>query len=31
MIDTIGSVCCKEECINTEYTCCCKDCESEEK
>ena len=29
-IDTIGSVCCKEECEGTEYTCACKKCEKED-
>jgi hypothetical protein len=27
MIDSIGSVCCKEDCKNTEYECACRDCE----
>jgi hypothetical protein len=27
MIDSIGSVCNKEECKDTEYTCACKACE----
>ena len=29
MLDTIGSVCNKEECKDTEYVCACKDCEEE--
>lgn len=27
MIDSIGTVCCKEDCENTEYICACKACE----
>lgn len=30
MADLIGSVCIKEECKGTEYTCACKKCEKEE-
>ena len=28
MLDTIGSVCNKEECKDTEYVCACKACEA---
>lgn len=31
MIDSIGSVCCKEECKGTEYTCACVTCTKEKK
>lgn len=27
MADSLGSVCCKEDCEGTEYTCACKKCE----
>lgn len=27
MKDSIGTVCCKEDCEGTEYTCACKQCE----
>jgi hypothetical protein len=27
MSDSLGSVCCKEACKNTEYVCACKKCE----
>jgi len=26
MTDSIGSVCCKEDCEGTEYSCACKEC-----
>ena len=29
-VDTIGSVCCKEECKGTVWTCACKKCSKEE-
>lgn len=29
MQDTIGTVCIKEECKDTEYVCACKACEEE--
>lgn len=25
--DTVGSVCCKDDCKGTEYVCACKKCE----
>jgi hypothetical protein len=28
MVDSIGTVCIKEECEGTEYTCACKACEN---
>lgn len=27
MKDSIGSVCSKEDCVNTEYDCACQQCE----
>lgn len=30
MKDSIGSVCIKEECEGTEYTCACQKCEKED-
>jgi hypothetical protein len=30
-IDTIGSVCCKEECEGSEFQCACVECEKEEE
>ena len=29
MTDSLGSVCCKENCQDTEYSCACKACEKE--
>jgi hypothetical protein len=29
MVDSIGSVCIKEECEDTEYSCACSSCEKE--
>jgi len=31
MIDSIGSVCCKEDCEDTEYSCACRECEEAEE
>jgi hypothetical protein len=31
MSDSIGSVCSKEECKDTEYTCACKACEAKDE
>lgn len=31
MSDSIGSVCCKEEVKETEYTCACQKCEAEDE
>lgn len=27
MTDSIGTVCCSEDCKDTEYSCACKNCE----
>lgn len=31
MIDSIGSVCCKEDCEGTEYSCACRECEENQE
>ncbi len=31
MVDSIGSVCIKKECVGTEYTCACRKCERREE
>lgn len=31
MIDSIGSVCCCEDCKGTEYSCACKACEKKDE
>lgn len=29
MTDSIGTVCCSEDCKDTEYSCACRNCEKE--
>jgi hypothetical protein len=31
MSETVGSVCCKEECVGTEYECACQTCVARDK